>query len=50
MWLINYLIRRLTDRRVHCTECGTFPGFVVRGGHDRWRCAGCSGRGKVVAV
>lgn len=41
--LINVsLYRRLTDRKVYCTECGGFIGYFWRKGHQRWKHVDCA--------
>lgn len=41
MWIVEYVWRRLTDRKVHCRRCGAFIGYVGRVGHQNWLCPTC---------
>lgn len=43
MWLIEYVYRLFTDKRVSCLRCDTMIGYVVRKGHARWLCPECGG-------
>lgn len=49
MWLVEYVYRLFTDKKVKCQNCGTFIGYVVRRGHKAWHCEKC-GSGQVTAV
>lgn len=50
MWILHYLYRRLTDRKVYCNICGVNMGYVYRHGHTSWACAACSETGYVTDI
>lgn len=44
------LFRRLTDRKVHCRNCGAELGYVWLFGHKRWEHVECPPTQPVRAV
>jgi formylmethanofuran dehydrogenase subunit E len=38
------ILRRWTDRKVYCSECGEHVGYVVWSNRDEWTCDECAGR------